>query len=134
MVFSRKFAYLRSISSTFYAHIFLYKSALRSFSLVMFWLCNFLAKRYLQKKACLNCWWNWHLEPIITIEFSLKSLELIKSERLGLHKVKAKYNKLQLDYNYDWRGEWSKYKITHFKSNRNHTEALQFKNTLYSVK
>jgi len=35
---------LKSISSTFHAQIFLYKSALRSFSVVRFWLCIFWHK------------------------------------------------------------------------------------------
>jgi len=38
-----------SISSTFYTKIFLYKSALHSFSLVTFWLCIFLAQKYWRK-------------------------------------------------------------------------------------
>jgi len=49
---------------------FLYESALHSFSLVTFWLCNFLAQKYwcknigskiLVQKANVKCCWNWHL-------------------------------------------------------------------------
>jgi hypothetical protein len=35
---------------------FLYQSALTSFFLLTFWLCNFLTQ-----KAQVKCWWNWHL-------------------------------------------------------------------------
>jgi hypothetical protein len=38
---------------------FLYESALRSFSLITVWLCNFLAKGYCQKKLLVKSWWNW---------------------------------------------------------------------------
>jgi hypothetical protein len=41
-----------SISTTFYARVFLYKSALYSFSLNTFWLHNFLVRGNLQKIAC----------------------------------------------------------------------------------
>jgi len=37
---------------------FLYESALRSFSLVTFWLCNFFGKRILTEKSRLKYWWN----------------------------------------------------------------------------
>jgi len=41
-----------SISSTFYVCIFHTKVLCKSFSLVMAWLCNFLAQKY-QRKSCL---------------------------------------------------------------------------------
>ncbi len=41
---------LNSISSSFCARVFLYESALCSFSLVTFWLCNFLAQKYWRKR------------------------------------------------------------------------------------
>ncbi len=44
--------YLQSISSTFYTHVFLYESALLSFSLFTFWLCYYLAKNHRQKSTC----------------------------------------------------------------------------------
>jgi len=40
-----------SISSTFYSRLFLYKSALQSFSLVTIWLCNFWHKHISAKAA-----------------------------------------------------------------------------------
>jgi len=44
------FAYLGSISSTFYAHVFSYESASQSFSLVTFWRkSTFVQKRVLMK-------------------------------------------------------------------------------------
>jgi len=48
-----------SISSTFYMLIFLYESALHSFSLITVWLFNFLAKEYRRKSCFVKCWWNW---------------------------------------------------------------------------
>jgi len=42
---------------------FLYKSALQSFSLITFWLCNFFGKRILSKKPLVKCRWNWLQDP-----------------------------------------------------------------------
>jgi len=36
------------------ASLFLYESALRSFSLIIVWLCNFLVQKLL-----IKCWWNY---------------------------------------------------------------------------
>jgi len=40
--------------------LFLYKIALRSFSLVTVWLCDFLVQKIMAQKLLLKCWWNWH--------------------------------------------------------------------------
>ncbi len=40
-----------SISSTFYARLLLYESALQSFSLITVWLCIFLAQKYWHKNS-----------------------------------------------------------------------------------
>jgi len=41
---------------------FSFKSALHSFSLVTFWVCNsFFGKKIFAQKSHVNCWWNWHL-------------------------------------------------------------------------
>jgi hypothetical protein len=47
-----------SISSTFYAQVFLYKSTLCSFSPVTFWLWP-KKKHFNTKNAWVKCWWNW---------------------------------------------------------------------------
>jgi len=43
------------ISPTFYEP-FLHESALRSFSLIIVWLSNFLAKEYWHKMLLVKCW------------------------------------------------------------------------------
>ncbi len=40
---------------------FSYESALRSFSLITFWLCYFFGAKILAPKSRVKCWWNWHL-------------------------------------------------------------------------
>jgi len=52
------------ISSTFYASIFLYESALRSFSLLHFGFIFFWQIRISATKARVKIWWNWHLGSI----------------------------------------------------------------------
>jgi len=63
--------------------IFLYKSALSSFSLVTFCLCDFFAKIYQQKKR-VKCWWNW---PQVFLTFRHHSifLQLKRNQSLLLH-------------------------------------------------
>jgi hypothetical protein len=41
---------------------FSYESALRSFSLITVWLCNFFGKRLSVQKLLVKCWWNWLLQ------------------------------------------------------------------------
>jgi len=49
----------------FHQHLtstFLYKGVLHSFSLITFWLCNFLAQW--GQKHLVKCWWNWLMGSI----------------------------------------------------------------------
>jgi len=43
---------------------FLYKSASRSFSLVMFWLWQKYSKCFHTINVFVKCWWNWQLADI----------------------------------------------------------------------
>ncbi len=43
----------------FTSRYFLYKSVLRSFSLLKVWFCNFFGKRILARKLLIKCCWNW---------------------------------------------------------------------------
>ncbi len=48
---------------------FSYKSALCSFPLVMFWLCEIFGAKILVQKLSIKCWWKWHLEESISSTF-----------------------------------------------------------------
>jgi len=93
------------ISSTFYVRIFLYASALQSFSLVHFCFV-FFGKRILAKKARVKCWWNWPLGVIFTnilrAAFSQISFFLNykhKQQLLSYKKLNLSYYWPNLDFN-----------------------------------
>ena len=65
---------------------FWYESALISFSLVMFWLCNFLAK-----KSFVKCWWKWHQDQ--PRPHTIKEILKWRSKRNSLLLFKKTSNK-----------------------------------------
>ena len=80
---------LKIIYSTFYEHLILNKSVMRSVFILTVCVCVFLAKGNGQKKLLVKCSWKWHLEFSISstsveMEVSLHAFQLICSVRCSI--------------------------------------------------
>jgi len=77
--------FFRSQFQKHFTRKFLYESKLRSFSLVTFWLRNFLAPKYC-KKARIKCWWNWPLDEVDPAFYNRQPWPLKADKRLNAQK------------------------------------------------
>ncbi len=65
LLYSQEMSKFEDLRSQFHLHFTrkcFAQSALHTFSLVMFWLCNFFGVKTLAQKVHINSWWNWHLK------------------------------------------------------------------------
>ncbi len=60
---------------------FSFESASHSFSLVAFWLCTLLAKKY-WRKIGIKCWWNWPIRSISPMFYEqLLHMQITKAQK-----------------------------------------------------